>query len=505
MKHWILIAVYSVALLFFFFPLVSSAQPTVWEEVKTKAKGLANFPFREPRGRIPSWLEKLSTSQWEEIHFDANNSLWRGDNLPFEIQFYHLGSLFRIPVTLFEVVHEQERKIEFVEKSFFYGPSIQKKPIDKDIDFAGFAVYSSDWQKKEYCMITKFLGACFFQGLTCGQIPGITARTIAINTALAEGEEFPFFREFWLIKPKKEDSQLELYAIVDSPSITQACRFVILFEGFSTVCKIDSQLFFRASPKKIGLAPLSAMFEYGENGPKPASDFRPQVHEADGLLIQSAPDDWSWSPLENPPRLVLKEMTKGQLLGFGLVQRNNSFDSYLDLQRRFQDMPSAWVQLKEGFSEAGKLELVEIPLKDDLNKNIILYWTPARTPFAGQSTSFSYTISWLKGDVPAEGKLGKVVSSRIDRSKRVQGKTAFLVSFKGELLEEEAFGLNAVVHVLAGGELLYATVGWNDREKIALLEAQVQENGKEPLRMEGWIERNGRRLTERWIEDFTNE
>ncbi|CAI9085265.1 glucan biosynthesis protein D [Candidatus Methylacidiphilum fumarolicum] len=502
MKAWMLITFFYLAFSFFL-PSEGLSQTNLWEEIKIKARGLSNLPFREPRSRLPSWLEKLSYAQWEAIRFDANSSLWREENLPFEIQFYHLGSIFKMPVTIFEVVRGQEKKIEFLEKSFFYGPSIEKKPIERDIGFAGFSVYSSDRQKNEYCMIAKFLGACFFQGLPCGQVPGITARTIAINTGLADGEEFPFFREFWLVKPKKEDSELELYSIVDSPSITQACRFIILSEGFSTVCKIDTQLFFRSSPKKIGIAPLSAMFEYGENGPKVLSDYRPQVHEADGLLIASATGDWTWTPLENPSRLVLKEIAKGQLLGFGLVQRNRLYDHYQDIHRSFQDMPSAWVQLNSGFLEDGRVELVEVPLKDDLNKNILLFWTPSKTPFAGQSLSFSYSISWLRGEVPAEGKLGKVISARVDRTKISQGKTAVLLSFKGESLEENAaLGFNPVVHVLSGGELLYATVGWEAQEKTALLEVQIQENGREPLRVEGWLEKKGNKLTERWYQEF---
>nr|ANC58164.1 glucans biosynthesis protein [Candidatus Methylacidiphilum infernorum] len=499
----VLFCVFTLFLNFYFiFPLGCYSQDSLWEDIKAKARALSNLPFREPRNHLPSWLEKLSYTQWEEIHFNSNESLWKGENLPFEIQFYHLGSLYKIPLSIFEVDRGQEKKVEFSERSFFYGPTVPKKPIDKDIDFAGFSIYFSDRLRNTYCLIAKFLGACFFQGLCCGQVPGITARTLSINTAMAEGEEFPFFREFWILKPKKEDSQIELYAIVDSPSVVQACLFQILTTADSTLCKVSTQLFFRSSPRKIALAPLSAMFEHGENGPRWPSDFRNQVHEADGLLFQSSPSDWTWSPLENPSRLIIREISAEKVLGFGLVQRHRLYDHYLDLRRHFQDMPSAWVQLEVGSIEEGKIELLEIPLKDDLNKNILLYWTPKKTPYAGQTLAFNYMISWLKGDLPAEGRLGKVVSERMDRLKGGSPDSTFLLSFKGEEIEEKAKDIIPVVHVLSGGELLYTQSGWNAQEKIAMMEIAVRENGKEPLRLEGWLESKGKKVTERWYQEF---
>ena len=51
--------------------------------------------------------------------------------------------------------------------------------------------------------------------------------------------------------------------------------------------------------KTLGIAPLTSMFFFGENQPRP-QDFRPEVHDSDGLMMATGDGEWLWRPLQNP-------------------------------------------------------------------------------------------------------------------------------------------------------------------------------------------------------------
>ena len=78
-----------------------------------------------------------------------------------------------------------------------------------------------------------------------------------------------------------------------------AYRFVIE-PGAATVVEVEASLFFRKSPKKIGLAPLGSLFLVGQNRTRFIPDFRPQVHDSDGLLIESGDGNLHLAPTGQP-------------------------------------------------------------------------------------------------------------------------------------------------------------------------------------------------------------
>ncbi len=46
-----------------------------------------------------------------------------------------------------------------------------------------------------------FLGASYFRALAAGTRYGLSARGLAVDTVGGQGEEFPYFPEFWIVKP----------------------------------------------------------------------------------------------------------------------------------------------------------------------------------------------------------------------------------------------------------------------------------------------------------------
>src|SRR4029077_7880771 len=93
--------------------------------------------------------------------------------------------------------------------------------------------------------------------------------------------------------------------------------------------------------KKPCLAPLTSMFLTGKNRTRFIPDFRPEVHDADGLLLQPAPEDLQCVPLLNPPNEHhISAYPMEDLWCFGLIQRERDFHEYEDLVGRYHHRAS---------------------------------------------------------------------------------------------------------------------------------------------------------------------
>lgn len=158
------------------------------------------------------------------------------------------------------------------------------------------------------------LGASYFRVIGAGQVYGLSARGLAIDTALPSGEEFPRFREFWIERPKPTDKRLTIYALLDSPRATGAYRFVIM-PGRDTVVDVQSKVYLRDKVGKLGVAPLTSMFLFGPNQPSPATNFRPELHDSNGLSIHAGNGEWIWRPLNNPETSGSKQLCDGKPAG----------------------------------------------------------------------------------------------------------------------------------------------------------------------------------------------
>ena len=123
------------------------------------------------------------------------------------------------------------------------------------------------------------LGASYFRVVGKGQTYGLSARGMAIDTALPSGEEFPRFTEFWIEKPKPGDKHLVIFALLDSPRATGAYRFT-LRPGVDTVVDVKAQMFLRDKVGKLGIAPLTSMYLFGANQPSKVLNYRRELHDS---------------------------------------------------------------------------------------------------------------------------------------------------------------------------------------------------------------------------------
>jgi periplasmic glucans biosynthesis protein len=380
--------------------------------VRELARALAAKEFHpEQNGELPESMKKLTYDEYQSIRFRPEQSLWNDEKLRFKVQFFSRGYLYQDPVKIHVVDNAQVSDVKYSPAQFDYDTNRVPTNLPSDLQFGGFRLLYPVNSMQKMDEVAEFLGASYFRVLGAHQRYGASIRGLAINTAEPAGEEFPRFTEFWLEKPPPLAGGIRIFALMDSPSVAGAYRFVIQ-PGGATLVDVEASLFFRKSPRKVGLAPLGSLFLEGQNRTRLIPDYRPQVHDSDGLLIETGDSNWIWRPLVNPAKSHrLSEFPVTDLKGFGLMQRDRSFDDYEDLGSRFELRPSYWVE-PTGHWGPGAVELVEIPTPNDWNDNIVAYWMPRDIPPAGQELHLTYRLSALLAG-PDQVPLLRVQSTRI--------------------------------------------------------------------------------------------
>ncbi len=274
--------------------------------------------------------------------------------LPFQLEFMHPGMHYIRPIELFAWENGAAQPIKFSSSYFDYS-EVKFLNIEQDeakMGFTGFRILSKMGKTNAGDMHREtltFQGASYFRALAEDHQFGLSARGLAINTSLEGKEEFPDYTHFWLEKPAKDATQLVFCGLLDSQSTTAASRFV-LTPGKATDIEIETQLYPRKDIAEIGIAPLTSMFFHGENSPQHYGDYRPEVHDSDGLLIQQG-KDWTWQPLSEVPYFNFQSTPLDKVSGFGLMQRDRDFDHYQDLEAWYHARPSVWVEPLEDWGK----------------------------------------------------------------------------------------------------------------------------------------------------------
>ena len=416
------------------------AQPALFDAIASRAKLLAKREYKPIQANIPEALANMNYDQYRSIRFRPEASLWHNESL-FELQLFHPGFLYREPVTLHMATDGPDAFVQFKQEYFNYdGPAAPLAGVAPgNIGFAGFRIHyplNSNEYKDEFVV---FQGASYFRLVGPGLSYGLSARGLAIDTAEPKGEEFPVFREFWLVKPGPTDTRLVMYALLDSPSITGAYRFEII-PGAPTEMVVEARLFARKDILKVGVAPLTSMYMWGENHTRFVDDFRPEVHDSDGLLMAAANGEWIWRPISNHRQLRVSSMMDENPRGFGLLQRDRDFDHYMDMESRYERRPSMWIT-PEGNWGKGRAELVEIPSDSETNDNIVAYWVPSKAMKAGSSATYKYRLRTFDDHLP-ENVGAKVIRTRIgwganpgQANPPPRSKRKFVIDFRGGELD----------------------------------------------------------------------
>ena len=468
-----------------------------------RAKKNATQPYKAPVGRAAQLIKGIDFDAAQKIKFRADHALWAHGPSPDPVSFFHLSRYSGDPVVLHAVEGGRAREILYGPDYFDYGASGLDPKALGDLGFAGFRVMDGSDKPTDWLA---FQGASYFRSSGQEAQYGASARGIAINTAAATAEEFPRFSEFWL---DAHGPVVSVYALLDGPSITGAYKFdAMKNESGAVVMNVRCDLFFRAGISRLGVAPLTSMYWYGENERRKAADWRPEIHDNDGLALWTGKGERIWRPLINPPQVTTNSFADNNPKGFGLIQRDRDFADYQDDGAYYDKRPGIWVEPKGNWG-AGAVQLVEIPTDDEIQDNIVAYWRPERDVAAGDTLSFDYRLYW-QNDEPAYPKdIAKVVATRLGRG-GVPGQTPwprdkhkFVVDFTGGPLMQlqQRFDVTPVASASRGkidNGYVIKVVG-TDRWR-ALFDLQL--DGTAPVDLRLYLKLGTKTLSETWLYQY---
>jgi periplasmic glucans biosynthesis protein len=474
--------------------------------LKGQARARAAGSYQPPVSHIPDEVKNLDWDQYRAIRYRADHALWAQDRLRFRVKFFHLGLYYKSPVRMYEVVDGQAQELAYDPAMFDYGKSgLTASRLPKDLGFAGFQVHFHTELERE---IVAFLGASYFRAVSGELHWGLSARGLAIDCGMDRAEEFPMFTAFWLERPAPDAGTLTVYALMDSPSVAGAYRFDISPTA-TLVMEVDAALYPRKEIARLGVAPLTSMFVYGENDRRMANDWRPEIHDSDGLAMWTGSGEWIWRPLVNPPSLRVNAFLDDNPRGFGLLQRDRNFDHYQDDGAFYDRRPSLWVEPKSSWGK-GSIQLVELPTIDETFDNIVAFWNPADKPQPGQELLFPYRLHW-GAQMPVSPPLAQVVATRTGLGgyvgqKRMYFSWRFVVDFAGGDLP--ILGKDVKVDpVIAASRGQIENPSTRPLDMVrgyrVTFDLKPTDDGVAPIDLRLYLRANGQPLTETWLYQWT--
>ncbi|MBV7514624.1 glucan biosynthesis protein D [Pseudomonas sp. PDM25] len=478
-----------------------------------RARALVLKPYIAPATASAQLLSKIDYEAHGKIKFDPQHALFSKGSGQYPVTFFHLGTYFRVPVRLHLIK-------EGIAQEIIYDPSYFTMPAESpahalppDSGFSGFRLQESrrgdqkkrDWKHNDW---VAFLGASYFRAIGELYQYGLSARGIALDVAQPDtAEEFPNFTHIWFETPKEDRNEsVTLYALLDGPSICGAYRFTI-HRTKGVVMDVECALFLRQDVGRFGIAPLTSMHWFSETAKRTAADWRPEVHDSDGLALWTGNGERIWRPLNNPGRTMASAFSDNHPRGFGLLQRDRDFNNFED-GVHYERRPSLWVE-PLGDWGAGSVQLVEIPTDDEIHDNIVAMWVPAEPAEAGNTYRLRYRLHWL-ADEPYPSELARCVATRLGNGgqpgqPRPKGVRKFVVEFKGTPLEKLAFGVKPQA-VLSSSRGTFSNVfteavpdgvpgHWRAQFDLSV-------DGKDPVELRLFLLLDGKTLSETWLYQY---
>ncbi len=485
-------------------PSTPAGIPFDWEALVARMKAKAETPYVDNVADLPEVVAGLDYDAHRSIRYRPDHAVWKEENRNFELQAFYPGWVFDHTVQILEIVDGQARPMGFSADDFEY-----RAPLDPTI-FEALAFPGASGFRLHYPLnrndyrdeLITFLGSSYFRALGRGNVYGLSARGLAVDTAAGTAEEFPRFTRFYIERPERDARQIRFYAELESPRVTGAYAFTIL-PGVETLIDVEAAIFLRGDVSRLGLAPLTSMYLFGENDRTGFDDFRPEVHDNDGLAILRASGERVWRPLSNPSQLQLSVFGETNPRGFGLLQRDRVPDHYLDTEARYERRPSVWVE-PVGDWGPGAVFLAEIPSDSEANDNVVAFWMPENGLTAGSEHRLRYRMTWaldVEGDVPLAHVLrtrtGKGGVAAVESDDDVR---KFLVDFTGGPLQglgEEA-AMDVALNV-GNGEVVHKILSKMPGNDLWRLIVDVRRSdASKPVELSAALVRDGKTLSETW-------
>ncbi|WP_197171513.1 glucan biosynthesis protein [Novipirellula aureliae] len=450
-------------------------------------------------------LANLDYEQYREIHFRHDQAVWKETDSPFWLETFHRGFVQRDRVSLFTIEDSKVEEIRFSPDNFRYGTETEHVLTKRlaslvDAGHAGVRVVGCFPKATDVQEMLTFLGSSYFRGRSSDTVYGSSARGLAVNIGLPCSEEFPAFTAFWIQKAKPMDKTLSIMALLDSPSLSGAYAFEFEPGTMGTTVDVRSSLYFREIPEKIGIAPITSMWMWGDGLEGPELDNRPSVHDADGLLIRDRQGDRIWRPFARQSYPSVTRIATSGVAGFGLIQRNRDFEHYQDSNAQYHRRPNVWIEPLNHW-EKGSIELLELPGAHEGVDNIGAYWVPQQPPRLGEPYNLHYRVHFSSQEIGGDSNVAKATQLSVERSEqrnRDFKRIKLDVRFAGQILENiDPQSLIVDAHTVRGNLISKTVKKTTQGDRLVSLEIEPIEHA--PVEVTVALMHAGKDVSERFV------
>lgn len=482
--------------------------PFAFDALAQRMQERAALPHDATLPVLPELYAGLDYDGYRMVQFDSARAHWLDKQAGYQLHAFAMGWLFKEPVAVFEIVDGVARASGFVAEDFHYFDAAMQARADAE-PFPGVAGIRVNYPLNAADRIDElvsFLGASYFRALGRNNIYGISARGLVIDSWREGPEEFPRFSEFYVEHPK-DGGPLTIYAALDSQSVTGAYRFTINPASDAhqeTVMDVTARLFFRSAVAELGVAPLTSMFLYAETNRGDFDDYRPQVHDSNGLMFEGAAGQPMWRALDNSPQLGNSYLWDSNVKAFGLYQRDRNFETYQDAGAHYERRPSVRIEPAADWGE-GSVRLIEMPSTLEVNDNIVAFWIPAAPVKAGEAREYSYRLIWGDLSPIPDAPLAHVVETRaglggvsgVDNGAALR---KFVVDFAGGPLDALPSDAKLEIEAEASdGTLASTTLSRIAANGVWRLVLDVDTAGHSLIELKATLSRDGHAVTETWL------
>jgi glucans biosynthesis protein len=461
------------------------------------ARALSRRPYAPVPSDLPEGLSNLNYEQYANIKALPSATVWAGEGRGFVIEPLHRGYVFSSPVALFLVEDGSVRRLAYDRSRFDFG-RLNLPPNTADLGFSGFRLFTTVWNGHpvEFALVQ---GASFFRALARGQTFGVVARALTLRPAEARGEEFPFFRAFWLERPAPGTNALVAHGLIDSESVSGVVRMTFR-PGDITIVDVETTLFPRANLDHVGLGGMGSSYLFGPNDRRNVDDPRPGVYKSTGLQMLNGSEEWLWRPLQNPETLQISAFVDRNPRGFGLLQRDRDYTAFHDDEQRWEHRPSLWIE-PIGEWDQGTVQLIEIPSEAEINDNILAYWRPRAPMPAGSEAMFAYRQFWC-WTPPTRPPLATVGATRVGRGSGGR-RRRFAVEFVGDALDGPAIPELRPVLTTSPGTIHGLKVWPYPERKTLRVAFELDPGNDNACEMRLVLEASAKPISETWLYRWT--
>lgn len=490
---------------------LGAPEPFDFDRLTDRAEQLALRPFAATPVAHADLLEQIDYAAYQGIRYRQEASLWPDRPGQYPVQLFCPGRYFKEPVGIHVVEAETARPFPFDPALFAFDDPALAARIPDDLGFAGFRLQGADGRPNDWLA---FLGASYFRSAGPEDQYGMSARGIAVDPGMPQGEEFPRFTDFWLEQDTADPYRVLIHALLDGPSLAGAYRFDVRHDavqaaaaGHGPVMQVTARLFLRRDVARLAIAPMTSMYWFSETNRHRATDWRPEIHDTDGLALWTGAGERIWRPLNNPSVVRTSMFMDRDPQGFGLLQRDRAFHSYEDDGVYYNRRAGVWIEPDGAWGE-GSVMLLEIPTDDEIHDNIGAFWVPATPITAGSRHEFAYRLHWTAVD-PYPAEVGHVVATRLGRAgvpgqPRPAEGVKFAIDFTGGALGGlgQRYDVEMVVGASRGrvaDPYALKVLGTDNWRAIFDLHLDGEREVADPVELRCFLRLGGETLTETWL------